>query len=134
MRLQNARKISLEQVPVEQQQSIGAIAGVVNDFMEEVVQVINGNINFDNLQRRLITLPIQTNAEGNVSNIDIRVGISPKGVNVGNVYMTDNPSQVPNITSAPFVCFSPLGNGLIRITKILNLQKNSKYTLTLEFY
>ena len=38
------------------------------------------------------------------------------------------------ITSAPFICFTPIGNGNIRITKVLNLEKNSKYTIIVEIF
>lgn len=135
MRIQNAKKITLETVPAEQQQSVSMIASVVNQFMEDVTTVINGNIGLDNTTRKVISIQTQTNSKGDIiTQNEVRVGINnPLGCNVVNIYMTDNPSQTPNITSAPFVCFTPLGNGVVKLTKILNLQQNSKYTIVLEF-
>lgn len=137
MRLQNAKRITLEGVPSEQQQAVSEIALVVNTFMEDVVNIINGNVGFDNLSREIISFPVQTDNLGNVKqavDIKTRLSFAPRGCNVCNIMMTDNPQQVPNITNTPFVCFTPLTNNSIRITKILNLQKNTKYTIFLEIF
>ena len=134
MRLPSPKRLNLESIPQEQQQLASEIASIINSFMEDSTNIINGNIGFDNLNRKVVQINVQTGATGAVQPVEIRTGLSsnPVGCTVLNIYMTNAPTQVPNINSAPFVCFSPIGNGNIRITKILNLEKNSKYTITLE--
>ena len=136
MRLRTPQRLSIDGIPEEQQQLASEIASIVNNFNEEVTNLINGNLGFDNFNRKIIQIPVQTDASGNVQPFEIKTGISgnPVGCNIVNLYMTNTPAQVPNITSAPFICFTPIGNGNIRITKVLNLEKNSKYTLTVEIF
>lgn len=136
MRLRTPQRLVLEGIPEEQQQLASEIASIMNNFNEEVANLINGNLGFDNFNRKVVQIPVQTDASGNVQPFEIRTGINgnPIGCNIVNLYMTNTPAQVPNITSAPFICFTPIGNGNIRITKVLNLEKNSKYTLTVEIF
>lgn len=136
MRLRTAKRLSLEGIPEEQQQLASEIASIINVFNEDVATVINGNLGFDNLNRKIIQIPMQTDASGNVQPFEVKTGISgnPVGCNIVNLYMTNTPAQVPNITSAPFICFTPIGNGNIKITKVLNLEKNSKYTIIVEIF
>ena len=136
MRLRTPQRLALEGIPEEQQQLASEIASIMNNFNEEVANLINGNLGFDNFNRKIIQIPVQTDASGNVQPFEIKTGINgnPVGCNIVNLYMTNTPAQVPNITSAPFICFTPIGNGNIRITKVLNLEKNSKYTLTVEIF
>ena len=64
MRLRTAKRLSLEGIPEEQQQLASEIASIVNVFNEDVATVINGNLGFDNLNRKIIQIPVQTDASG----------------------------------------------------------------------
>ena len=108
---------------------------------EASIHIIKGKVTCEGkgIQGIMVTdgrICVQTDASGNVQPFEVKTGISgnPVGCNIVNLYMTNTPAQVPNITSAPFICFTPIGNGNIRITKVLNLEKNSKYTLTVEIF
>ena len=113
MRLRTPQRLALEGIPEEQQQLASEIASIMNNFNEEVANLINGNLGFDNFNRKIIQIPVQTDASGNVQPFEIKTGINgnPVGCNIVNLYMTNTPAQVPNITSAPFICFTPIVTG-----------------------
>lgn len=135
MRLSNAQRIVIQDLPEEMQAPMESIAGILNPFIEDVTDILNGNVNSDNLERKIVTINIQTNANAlPVGVLDISTGLKrpPLGLNIVNIRMTDNANQIPNITNTPFILWQPISAQAIRVNKILNLKENSKYTLTIE--
>ena len=135
MRLPEAKRIVIEDLPDELQQPMSNVALILNPFIEQVTQILNGNVGRDNLTSKIVKFNVKTDANANiVGQLDLSTGLnsSPIGLSIINFQMTDNTSQIPNITQPPMILFQPLSNSVIRITKILNLKENSKYTITIE--
>ena len=135
MRLPEAKRIVIEDLPDDLQQPMSNVALILNPFIEQVTQILNGNVGIDNLISKIVKFNVKTDANANiVGQVDLSTGLntSPLGVNIINFQMTDNPAQIPNITQTPMIIFQPISSTVIRITKILNLKENSKYTITIE--
>jgi len=136
MRLPAAKRIVIEDLPAEIQQPMEVVATILNPFIEDVTTILNGQVGSDNLERKVVTFDVKTNANGLiVGNLDIVTGLArpPRGSSVVNVQMTENSQQVANITNTPYLVFQPISAQAVRVNKILNLKENSKYTITVEF-
>jgi hypothetical protein len=138
MQLPLPKKIVVDDsTPAEVQGTVDNIGGILNPFMSDVVRVLNQGINFDNTEFRKVTLTVKTNATGSIlAPIDVSTGLSrlPYGCVCIDVKNTDNASVVPDITGTPFLLYTPNSQSSMRISKILNLGSNGKYTITVVFF
>ncbi len=137
MRLPVPKKIIIDDsTPPELQNTMSAVAGTLNPFMSDVYGILNQGINQDNLESRMVKIEVKTNGTGAIiAPIDVSTGLNrlPYGHQCIDVKMTDNNSIVPNITGTPFLLYTPNSVSSLRISKILNLGINSKYTITVIF-
>lgn len=136
MRLQLARRITSDNVPDEQRATVDSIAFSLNPFIEEVTTIINGFINFDNLESKVAKIAISTDAEGKIlGNSDIRTGLNrpPLGAQVVDIKNTENFDLPVDLDGAPFILYRPISNTTIRVDNILNLKPNRKYTISILF-
>lgn len=137
MRLPAAKKIIIDDsTPVELQNTMSTIAGVINPFMTDVTSILNQGINFDNLESRKVTIEVKTNASSAIlAPIDVNTGLPrlPYGHICIDVKNTDNNSILPNIVGTPFLLYTPNSVNSMRISKILNLGPSAKYTITVVF-
>lgn len=134
MRLSTPRRITSENAPPESQQMVESIASVINPFMEDVTKAINGNLDLDNIAFKLVRVDVIVDSKGLLkTSPDVNTGVL-RAINAAlcvNVINTINPNTSPDINAMPVVLFTPLGNGNIKMTKVLNLKENVKYTLVL---
>lgn len=137
MRLPVAKKILNDgSVPEEQQTLVETLGGILNPFMTDTSNIINGNIGFDNFESKLSKFDIKTDAAGNITaKIDVFTGLKrlPYGHICVDIRNTDNLGAIPDVTGVPFLLYTPNNATSIKINKILNLKPNSKYTLTVWF-
>ncbi len=137
MRLAVPKKIIIDDsTPPELQDAMSAVAGTLNPFMTDVYGILNQGINQDNLESRMVKIEVKTNATGAIiAPIDVNTGLNrlPYGHRCIDVKNTDNNSILPNITGTPFLLYTPNSVSSLRISKILNLGANAKYTITVEF-
>lgn len=130
--LDNIRRLIVEDFPQEDRQTVEKIAVVLNHFMENVYNVVNGNIEFDNLNQEVIDVKVTVDASGvptqttKISTENIR---NPQGMLVIRAINSTNRTNYP--TSAPFVSYTPIGGNLQRINNISGLQANEEYQLRL---
>lgn len=132
MKLSNVRRIIVEDYPEEARPTVEKLATVINSFMDEVVSLSRNNVDFDNLDRSLIVLDIEVNADGTPKGIDkINTKLSTysgnKIINVQSLKGGDN------VTSAPYLDCTNLGNGLVKINKFHGLPSSKKIRITIEF-
>lgn len=138
MQLPLPKKIVVEDgTPVEIQSTVNTMGGILNPFMSDVVRVLNQGINFDNTEFKKVTLTVKTNASGAIiGSLDVSTGLNrlPYGHVCIDVKNTDNASTVPDITGTPFLLYTPNSPSSMRVSKILNLGNNGKYTITVVFF
>lgn len=136
MRLQSARRVTSDNVAPEQREVVDSIGVSVNPFIEDVTEILNGRVGFDNLESKVAKISISTDLNGKlVGNSDILTGLPrpPIGALVVDIRNTNNFDLPVDITSAPFVLYRPISNTTIRVDNILNLKPNQKYTISILF-
>lgn len=130
-RLDNVKRIIVEDFPEEDQETIERLAQTLNFFMEQVVNTVNGNLDFENLNRELKTLEVTVDANGvPIQTTKFSTESTIQGLMVVSATNFTNTAVVP--TSQPFVSFVTNSNSLATITRVFGLQANNKYRLTLE--
>lgn len=128
------RRISTEDYEGENQQLVESLAYNLNPFMQEVTDVINGNLDFDNLKQNKIQAVITVDSTGRpISGDQINTGLTnPIGFQIISAVNQTNPAIYAS--GQPFISFSPQGNGIVKINNISNLPANNKFLLTIVVY
>ena len=132
MKIQIPRKIRTEDFESEDQAVAGKIGDMYNPNADEIYQVLNGRIDFDNLNRQKVDVLVQLDSAGALRalpSIKTTVAGRVSGLNLIRAVNIDNPGIFP--TQAPWVSFTTNGN-LLTISNVSGLQPNSQYRLTLE--
>jgi hypothetical protein len=118
-----------EATPVEIMESI---AGSYNEFADELYDVINGRLDFENLAREKITLEITFDSSGTpTSTIRFRTNLSfVSMIHLGNILNVSNTNA--RLTQAPYLNWSYEGGGIVKINYGVGFLSGNKYRLTLE--
>ena len=131
-KIPDLKRISKEDFPSEYQDLIEKLAFPLNSHMEQVRNLFNKGIDYDNLARELITLTVQTDVNGSLiakltfkSNLRNRV----RGIVVLSANITSSNTQV--VQNYPFITFSQNLN-IVTINNISNLNPETTYDLLLE--
>ncbi len=132
-RIPDIKRIRVEDFKKEDQDMISKIAYSFNTFADQVINVFNKNVDFDNLNRQLIEVQVELDGTGAVVNppkakFNLRNG-KISGISVVSAVNTQDPSIYP--TNSPFVSYT-FTNGLLSVVNVTGLQVSSKYKLTLE--
>ena len=131
-RISNYRRISTEDYQGENSQLIEQLALNLNPFMQEITDVINGQLDFDNFKQVLLTINMKVDSVGKPIGTDqVRVqGINtPVGFQVIGASNTQNINNFPS--GQPFISFTPQGDSIVKINNISNLTPNNTYQLTI---
>ncbi len=126
------RKIRVEDFPSDQQALINKLSYALNNNFDEIYYLLNGAIDFDNLNRRLVSVVIKTGVGKLLTSPQIRfdlIGGKVRGISCVSAVNNKNPSVFP--TSSPFISYT-FNDGILTILHVSGLQDNSEYTLTLE--
>lgn len=133
-KISNIRRIIPEDVdkdatPVE---IVETIAGSYNDFADELLEVINGGLDFENLSRRKITLDISFNSSGiPLGNAVVNTGLSFVSIlYIGKIQNVTSPAS--RITQVPYLDWTYQGGGFLKINYGVGFTAGAKYKLTLE--
>lgn len=131
-RLDNVQRILPEDYPEDDRETVTQLASILNYFMTQVVDTVNGRLDYENMNKDSITFDVTVDASGNpTQTLNFRAESGVIGTMVINARNLTNTSVYP--TSQPFVSFSPLQqSGLYKVNNITGLQANNKYRITLE--
>lgn len=130
-RIPDLKRIVKEDFPSEYQDLIDRIAFPLNSHMEQVRNLFNGNIDFENLSQELITLKVQTDSTSKpLSQLSFKSSLSNKlkGIIVISANITSSVLSYPQ--QAPFISFSQNLN-IITINNISGLAPETTYELLL---
>lgn len=129
--IDTVKRIKTDEFKKEDREVAERIGNIYNYFAEQVTNVLNGNIDFSNLQRSVITLTVIVDANGTPTNtLQFSNNIGLQGVQVIRAVNTTN--RVNFVTGQPFVSFTSEGTGVYTIENIKGLNPNENYTLTIE--
>lgn len=132
MQLSNVRRIVVEDFKQEDRETVGKLAEIINSFMEEVVDLSQGKVDFDNLNRKLVKADFTLDAQGKPIGVSqINTGLQTyqgnKIINVQSLVGGDN------VISSPYLDCTFQGNGLVKINKFTGLPTGKKIRVTFEF-
>jgi hypothetical protein len=129
-RLNNVKRIITEDFEPQYQTLISKLGYVLNQFMSDTVNIVNGNIDFDNLNQNLIEFDISIDSNGKPLKVtSVNVGkASPRGLTVIRAQNLTNSTSYP--TSTPFISYTPIGNQSVTISHVTGLVPNVTYKLT----
>lgn len=132
-KLQIPKKVRIEDFKDEERDMIGKLAFIINNTFDDLYNIINGRIDFSNLNRQLVDVNVIIDSTGKlVSAPQIKTTVMGRvrGLNVIAASGVIANKAVFPIT-APFVSFTTNAN-LLTISNISGLQNSSQYTITLE--
>jgi hypothetical protein len=111
---------------------IETIAGSYNEFADEIYQVVNGQLDFDNLARSKVTIDITFNQNGiPVGNSSILSNLATVSmIHIGKVQNITN--SAARLTQTPYIDWTLQGGGIIKINYGVGFIAGAKYRLVLE--
>ena len=133
-KLDNVKRIVKEDYDNKYHGLIDKLAFVLNSFMEQVTAQLNGNLDFSNLNRNLVTFKITVDSTGAPKG-DGLVRTDVLGVKGATIIKATNKTTTSLFpTTQPFLSFTSGPNSQsIKITNISGLQADNKYELVVEF-
>lgn len=131
-KLDNVRRILPQEFPEEDQETVTKLANVINYFMTQTFDVINGRLDYENINKQVVTFDVVVDSKGNpVQSLNFTAESGAIGGVVLNARNLTNTSVYP--TSQPFVSFNAIQqNKLYKVNNISGLQANNRYRITLE--
>lgn len=132
MKLSNTSQIRAEDFKEEYEELITQLGSTLNFFMQEVVDLSDKRINFDNKEENLIQFDVTVDSSGKPTQ-QTRVNTGRDRVIGTQVINAVNTNSV-FATSCPFINFKPLGGGLIEVSNITGLPANNKFRITAIIY
>ena len=135
-KIQAPKTLRFEDFTSEQKELIQKLGEVVNPFQDDVYRQLNGNIDFDNLNRQIVeNVTVKINSSGvlvNAPQIKITVRTRVRGLNVISATNVANSSTYP--TTAPFISFTTKGDLLtiVNITGLYDGVNACEYKLNVE--
>jgi len=131
-KLSSIRRIIPEDFAKEDQAAANTIAASYNDFADEIFQIINGSLDFENLARSKAVVDIMFDANGTpVGQVNVSTKLTSVAIiNIGKVQNLTN--SAARLTSAPYLDWTLQGQGLIKILYGRGFTAGVKYRITLE--
>ena len=128
-KLDNLRRLTEDgEFNEEQRQVINKIAGVFNFHIEQIINVVNGNLDFDNLRSKLVQFDVTLDSNGlPIAKTQFTSNIGALGSEVISAKNQTNIAVFPS--GAPFVTFTPIGTGLYDVNHVTGLQAGQKYRI-----
>ena len=124
-------KLSVSDFPPEQQQTVERLADIYNFFVDNVANVVNGNISYDNYNDKLIQIQAVVDDQGKPSQpLKFSSNTGAIGTRVINARNLTSSAVYPK--SQPFISFTASGTGVYTINNITGLPAGNKFELTIE--
>ncbi len=134
MKINNTTQIKGDDFPDEDRDLAERIGNILNPFMQQVVEINDGRLDFENRVETILSIEMTVDADGKpLLNDKVNIKKSNiRGIQVISALNLTNPSIYAE--SQPFVSYSYLGNNLIKVNKITGLGANYKFQLTMIIY
>lgn len=133
-KIQAPKRIRAEDFASDERSLIGKLGFIVNSFMDDVYNALNNNLDFNNLNRQIVTIGVRMGAGSpvpllNSPQIKHTLRGKPVGINCIKAQNINSPSTYPE--NAPYISFT-FNENIITVLNVSGLQANSEYSLTLE--
>jgi len=127
----NVRRIISDDYDSEDRELVDRLGEILNRFMDETVGVVNGNLDFENLNQEIKVFSMAVDSSGTpVGNDKFRIGLSrAQGFTIISARNKVDSGVYP--TSHPFISFTYNGQ-IIQVLNISGLQADTEYELTVQ--
>ena len=135
MKVNNVRQIRAEDFEDDYAQLTSQLGTILNSFMQEVAELSDGRIDFENKVETIKTFDITVDSNGLPTQSPFRLNTNKsniRGMHVIRAINITNSISYPE--SAPFITWKPIGGTLVEIQHITGLSANNKYKLTVITY
>lgn len=136
MRFYQTTKLDVSNFPEDAQETISVLASIYNPMIDALDQILNGNVDFENLNQVLFQIDVTVDSTGKpVTGTKVNLGSAksqPSGMQVVRAQNLTSATTYPS--AQPFISYTPAGNGLVNFNNISGLQANNKYRLTVVAY
>lgn len=132
MKIEIPRQIRAEDFAEDEQELITKLSRNLTPFMDSVFRVLDGGVDYENLNRQFLDIDVIIDGAGlvtNVPQIKSKLRGRVRGINVLNAINLINPSVYP--TATPFISFTTNAD-IVTILNVTSLQANSQYRLSIE--
>jgi len=130
-RIDEPRRLNVDEFPKESRQTIEMLAEYYNYAIEQITNAINGNLDYDNLKKKIIELEFKTDSLGQPSpRLQFTADVGLVGTKVIRADNQSNTTTYP--ITHPFISYSTSGNGIYSINNIIGLRSSTKYRLVIE--
>lgn len=129
--IDTVKRITVEEFKDEDREVAERIGNVYNYFAEQVTNAINGNLDFENMNRAILEIETIVDTNGNplqLTRFNTQVGL--KGTQVLRAVNTTNAANY--VTGQPFISFTSEGTGSYTINNIKGLNPGENYRLVIE--
>lgn len=132
MKLNNVTTINADDYKEEDRQTVAQLANIINPFMQQVVELADSRIDFDNMTRTLKQLDVTVNSSGiPIQATVLSTGKSAVyGTKVINAQNLTKATTYP--TSAPYIVYTLQAGGSIKIERVYGVVPGNKFRLTIE--
>lgn len=129
--IDNLRRIIAEDFDEQDRQLVSKLGGNLNQFMEQVYEAFQGNIDFTNTNEELASYDVTVDGSGSPTTTNkFRSDLTRiEGVQVIRATNLSNPATYP--TTAPFLSFTPEGGGIFRVDNVTGLTSGDNWRLRL---
>lgn len=130
-RLNNVQRIIIEDFQQDDRETVSKLANILNYFMTQTTDIINGRLDYDNINKQLVTIDVTVDENG--TPIQAVNFAAESGLKGGVVIKAQNlTNSVVYPLAQPFISFTPVQSGLYKVNNIKGLQAGNKYRLTYE--
>jgi|CXWL01.1.fsa_nt_gi hypothetical protein len=131
-RVPDYKRIRKEDFDADMQPTIEKLGYIINAFSEQVINLLNKNVDFQNLNQEVVNVDIMKDGSGALINPpSIKTSLNSKVQGILCI-KADNMTSVGTYpTSQPFVSYNLINNNLISILNVSGLQNSSTYRLKL---
>ena len=131
-KIQTPNRIREEDFKEDIRDTIGKLASGINSFQDDVTAVINGRIDFDNINRQKAQFDVLTDSSGvpiNLPQIKLSLGSKPYGINIVKMDNLLAPGAYP--AAMPFLGFT-FNATILTVTALNGLGNGTKYRVYIE--
>ena len=126
------KRLIVEDFPQEYSNLVSKLAYTLNPALEEIAQVLNGQIDFSNLVNNIKTFEVTVDGNGDPTSktvISTNTNRRIQGLQV--IYAENLTDTTKNPTSTPFITFELNSNdpSLIEVKNVTGLQADDEYRL-----
>jgi len=134
MKLNNVTEIRPDDFAQEDRNTVSQLANILNPLMQQLVEIMDKRIDFENRVENFLEIEMTVDAGGiPVLNNKISTGKTyVRGLSIIAAFNATNSS----ITAIghPFISFTQLSGGFVKVDKITGLPANQKFRLNIIVY